>query len=168
MTSGRTPKTRWWPSARLLLWSVSLHVDILNPPHSGGKIKLVLTSKTTGSRWVNLQGVPLFTIMTLTEAAIYLSAFRKCCRGKHFMVKRLNVIVCNLEQVRGGKLTISNTKKTDTGIYVCVATNMVGERESEKAQLSVFGEYAETWKKIKMFPIFPRFAAHFKHMLKSM
>uniref|UniRef100_A0A674N2K0 Roundabout guidance receptor 2 n=1 Tax=Takifugu rubripes TaxID=31033 RepID=A0A674N2K0_TAKRU len=40
--------------------------------------------------------------------------------------------------VRGGKLTISNTKKTDTGIYVCVAANMVGERESEKAQLSVF------------------------------
>ncbi|KAK2879707.1 roundabout homolog 2-like isoform X2 [Channa argus] len=40
--------------------------------------------------------------------------------------------------VRGGKLTISNTKKSDAGIYVCVATNMVGERESEKAQLSVF------------------------------
>ena len=43
-------------------------------------------------------------------------------------------------QVRGGKLTISNTKKTDRGIYVCVAANMVGERESEKAQLSVFGK----------------------------
>ncbi|KAM8835136.1 roundabout homolog 2-like isoform 1-T1 [Synchiropus picturatus] len=40
--------------------------------------------------------------------------------------------------VRGGKLTISNTKKSDVGIYVCVAVNMVGERESEKAQLSVF------------------------------
>uniref|UniRef100_A0A4W6F5K9 Roundabout guidance receptor 2 n=1 Tax=Lates calcarifer TaxID=8187 RepID=A0A4W6F5K9_LATCA len=40
--------------------------------------------------------------------------------------------------VRGGKLTISNSKKSDTGIYVCVAANMVGERESEKAQLSVF------------------------------
>nr|XP_043898032.1 roundabout homolog 2-like isoform X4 [Solea senegalensis] len=40
--------------------------------------------------------------------------------------------------VRGGKLTISNTKKTDAGIYVCVASNMVGEKESEKAQLSVF------------------------------
>ncbi|XP_041864948.1 roundabout homolog 2-like isoform X2 [Melanotaenia boesemani] len=40
--------------------------------------------------------------------------------------------------VRGGKLTISNTKKSDSGIFVCVASNMVGERESEKAQLSVF------------------------------
>ncbi|MED6231794.1 Roundabout 2, partial [Ataeniobius toweri] len=40
--------------------------------------------------------------------------------------------------VRGGKLTISNTRKSDSGIYVCVASNMVGERESEKAQLSVF------------------------------
>ncbi|XP_068600470.1 roundabout homolog 2-like [Brachionichthys hirsutus] len=40
--------------------------------------------------------------------------------------------------IRGGKLTISNTKKTDSGIFVCVAANMVGERESEKAQLSVF------------------------------
>ncbi|XP_029030352.1 roundabout homolog 2-like isoform X2 [Betta splendens] len=40
--------------------------------------------------------------------------------------------------VRGGKLTISNAKKSDAGIYVCVAANMVGERESEKAQLSVF------------------------------
>lgn len=37
-------------------------------------------------------------------------------------------------------MTISNTKKTDGGIYVCVAANMVGERESEKAQLSVFGK----------------------------
>uniref|UniRef100_A0A8C7TV00 Roundabout, axon guidance receptor, homolog 2 (Drosophila) n=1 Tax=Oncorhynchus mykiss TaxID=8022 RepID=A0A8C7TV00_ONCMY len=40
--------------------------------------------------------------------------------------------------VRGGKLTISNTRKSDAGMYVCVATNMVGERDSETAQLSVF------------------------------
>lgn len=46
-------------------------------------------------------------------------------------------------QVRGGKLTISNTKKTDSGIYVCVAANMVGERKSEKAQLSIFGKKHE-------------------------
>lgn len=52
------------------------------------------------------------------------------------------VITCLFlfDQVRGGKLTISNTKKSDVGIYVCVAANMVGERESEKAQLSVFGK----------------------------
>lgn len=47
-------------------------------------------------------------------------------------------------QVRGGKLTISNTKKDDAGIYVCVAANMVGERDSEKAQLSVFGKKIHT------------------------
>lgn len=46
-------------------------------------------------------------------------------------------------QVRGGKLTISAAKKTDSGIYVCVAANMVGERKSEKAQLSVFGKKHE-------------------------
>ncbi|XP_058268614.1 roundabout homolog 2-like isoform X4 [Hemibagrus wyckioides] len=40
--------------------------------------------------------------------------------------------------IRGGKLTISNTRKSDGGMYVCVAANMVGERESEMAQLSVF------------------------------
>uniref|UniRef100_A0AAR2KXJ8 Roundabout, axon guidance receptor, homolog 2 (Drosophila) n=1 Tax=Pygocentrus nattereri TaxID=42514 RepID=A0AAR2KXJ8_PYGNA len=40
--------------------------------------------------------------------------------------------------IRGGKLTISNTRKSDGGMYVCVANNMVGERESEMAQLSVF------------------------------
>ncbi|XP_062311477.1 roundabout homolog 2-like, partial [Osmerus eperlanus] len=40
--------------------------------------------------------------------------------------------------VRGGKLTISNTRKSDAGKYVCVAANMVGERDSETAQLSVF------------------------------
>ena len=49
------------------------------------------------------------------------------------------VCVC-LCQVRGGKLTISNTRKSDAGKYVCVAANMVGERDSETAQLSVFGE----------------------------
>ncbi|XP_031427689.1 roundabout homolog 2-like isoform X2 [Clupea harengus] len=40
--------------------------------------------------------------------------------------------------IRGGKLTIATTRKSDTGMYVCVATNMVGERDSEMAQLSVF------------------------------
>ncbi|KAG9328812.1 hypothetical protein JZ751_010315, partial [Albula glossodonta] len=40
--------------------------------------------------------------------------------------------------IRGGKLTVSSTRKSDAGMYVCVATNMVGERDSETAQLSVF------------------------------
>ncbi|XP_037534255.1 roundabout homolog 2, partial [Nematolebias whitei] len=33
---------------------------------------------------------------------------------------------------------ISNTRKSDAGMYVCVGTNMVGERDSETAQLTVF------------------------------
>ncbi|XP_038147922.1 roundabout homolog 2 isoform X11 [Cyprinodon tularosa] len=40
--------------------------------------------------------------------------------------------------IRGGKLMISNTKKSDAGMYVCVGKNMVGERESETAQVTVF------------------------------
>ncbi|XP_062870656.1 roundabout homolog 2-like [Trichomycterus rosablanca] len=40
--------------------------------------------------------------------------------------------------IRAGKLTISNTQKSDGGMYACVATNIVGESESEMAQLSVF------------------------------
>lgn len=34
---------------------------------------------------------------------------------------------------------ISNTRKSDAGMYVCVGTNMVGERDSETAQVTVFG-----------------------------
>lgn len=60
-------------------------------------------------------------------------------------------------QVRGGKLTISNAKKTDTGIYVCVAANMVGERKSEKAQLSVFGKKHEI-----VYPQLPSLASENK------
>uniref|UniRef100_A0AAY4EC31 Roundabout, axon guidance receptor, homolog 2 (Drosophila) n=1 Tax=Denticeps clupeoides TaxID=299321 RepID=A0AAY4EC31_9TELE len=41
-------------------------------------------------------------------------------------------------KIRGGKLMISNTRKSDAGMYVCVGTNMVGERDSETAQLTVF------------------------------
>lgn len=36
---------------------------------------------------------------------------------------------------------ISNTRKNDAGMYVCVGTNMVGERDSETAQLTVFGKH---------------------------
>uniref|UniRef100_H3A9I9 Roundabout guidance receptor 2 n=1 Tax=Latimeria chalumnae TaxID=7897 RepID=H3A9I9_LATCH len=40
--------------------------------------------------------------------------------------------------IRGGKLMISNTRKSDAGMYICVGTNMVGERESDPAELTVF------------------------------
>ncbi|XP_007433382.1 roundabout homolog 3 [Python bivittatus] len=40
--------------------------------------------------------------------------------------------------IRGGKLMMSNTRKSDAGMYICVATNMVGERDSEPAELVVF------------------------------
>ncbi|KAJ8280155.1 hypothetical protein GJAV_G00051170 [Gymnothorax javanicus] len=40
--------------------------------------------------------------------------------------------------IRGGKLMISNTRKSDAGMYVCVGKNMVGERDSETAQVTVF------------------------------
>lgn len=36
---------------------------------------------------------------------------------------------------------ISNTKKSDAGMYICVGTNMVGERDSETAQVTVFGKH---------------------------
>ncbi|GCB79756.1 hypothetical protein scyTo_0017952, partial [Scyliorhinus torazame] len=41
-------------------------------------------------------------------------------------------------QMRGSKLMISNTKRSDAGMYVCVGTNMVGERDSDPAELTVF------------------------------
>ena len=34
---------------------------------------------------------------------------------------------------------ITNTRKSDAGKYICVGTNMVGERESEIAELTVLG-----------------------------
>lgn len=37
---------------------------------------------------------------------------------------------------------ITNARKTDAGKYVCVGTNMVGERESEIAELTVLGNYS--------------------------
>lgn len=36
---------------------------------------------------------------------------------------------------------ITNARKSDAGKYVCVGTNMVGERESEIAELTVLGNY---------------------------
>ncbi|XP_066534191.1 roundabout homolog 2 isoform X3 [Hoplias malabaricus] len=40
--------------------------------------------------------------------------------------------------MRGGKLIISHTRKSDAGMYVCVGSNMVGERDSDPAELVVF------------------------------
>ncbi|XP_036817357.1 roundabout homolog 2 isoform X2 [Oncorhynchus mykiss] len=40
--------------------------------------------------------------------------------------------------MRGGKLMISYTRKSDAGMYVCVGTNMVGERDSDPAELVVY------------------------------
>ncbi|XP_008575554.1 PREDICTED: roundabout homolog 3 [Galeopterus variegatus] len=39
--------------------------------------------------------------------------------------------------IRGGKLMMSHTLKSDAGTYVCVASNMAGERESGAAELVV-------------------------------
>lgn len=36
---------------------------------------------------------------------------------------------------------ISNTRKSDAGMYVCVGTNMVGEKDSDPAELVVFGKF---------------------------
>lgn len=43
--------------------------------------------------------------------------------------------------MRGGKLMISHARKNDAGMYVCVGKNMVGERDSDPAELVVYGEY---------------------------
>ncbi|XP_076876579.1 roundabout homolog 3 isoform X2 [Brachyhypopomus gauderio] len=55
--------------------------------------------------------------------------------------KRNNVKVNDRDEritIRGGKLMISNTRKSDAGMYVCVGTNMVGEKDSDPAELVVF------------------------------
>lgn len=44
-------------------------------------------------------------------------------------------------KMRGGKLMISHARKNDAGMYVCVGKNMVGERDSDPAELVVYGEY---------------------------
>ncbi|XP_045930075.1 roundabout homolog 2 isoform X3 [Micropterus dolomieu] len=55
--------------------------------------------------------------------------------------KRNNVRVSTKDDrisMRGGKLMISHTRKNDAGMYVCVGTNMVGERDSDPAELVVY------------------------------
>uniref|UniRef100_H3B0F7 Ig-like domain-containing protein n=1 Tax=Latimeria chalumnae TaxID=7897 RepID=H3B0F7_LATCH len=39
--------------------------------------------------------------------------------------------------MHNGKLTIAHAQKTDSGVYVCIATNEAGQRESRAAQISV-------------------------------
>ncbi|ELK09792.1 Roundabout like protein 3 [Pteropus alecto] len=45
--------------------------------------------------------------------------------------------------IRGGKLMMSHTHKSDAGTYMCVASNMAGERESGAAELVVLGRHKE-------------------------
>ncbi|XP_068572245.1 roundabout homolog 2 isoform X4 [Cebidichthys violaceus] len=55
--------------------------------------------------------------------------------------KRNNVRVSTRDgriSMRGGKLMISHTRKSDAGMYACVGTNMVGERDSDPAELVVY------------------------------
>uniref|UniRef100_A0A1A8MRQ1 Roundabout homolog 3 n=1 Tax=Nothobranchius pienaari TaxID=704102 RepID=A0A1A8MRQ1_9TELE len=55
--------------------------------------------------------------------------------------KRNNIRVNDRDEritIRGGKLMISTTRKSDAGTYVCVGTNMVGEKDSDPAELVVF------------------------------
>ncbi|MED6264142.1 Roundabout 1 [Characodon lateralis] len=47
------------------------------------------------------------------------------------------ILATGFNKIRGGKLMITNARKSDAGKYVCVGTNMVGERESEIAELTV-------------------------------
>lgn len=56
-----------------------------------------------------------------------------------FFVSVLSLSLLLFLQIRGGKLMITNARKSDAGKYVCVGTNMVGERESEIAELTVLG-----------------------------
>ncbi|XP_075876111.1 roundabout homolog 3 isoform X2 [Nelusetta ayraudi] len=61
--------------------------------------------------------------------------------------KRNNMQVTDQDDritIRGGKLMISNTRKSDAGMYVCVGTNMVGEKDSDPAELKVFERPAFT------------------------
>lgn len=45
---------------------------------------------------------------------------------------------------------ISNTRKSDAGMYTCVGTNMVGERDSDPAELTVFGKATLTFVSISL------------------
>lgn len=40
---------------------------------------------------------------------------------------------------------MSHTFKSDAGMYMCVASNMAGERESGAAELVVLGRHQALW-----------------------
>lgn len=50
---------------------------------------------------------------------------------------------------------MSHAHKSDAGMYVCVASNMAGERESGPAELVVQGRHAEVWRYGSMEPCRP-------------
>uniref|UniRef100_A0A3B4BJW3 Roundabout, axon guidance receptor, homolog 1 (Drosophila) n=1 Tax=Periophthalmus magnuspinnatus TaxID=409849 RepID=A0A3B4BJW3_9GOBI len=54
-----------------------------------------------------------------------------------FPLESFSALELRISTKLNGKLMITNTRKSDAGKYVCVGTNMVGERESEIAELTV-------------------------------
>lgn len=46
-----------------------------------------------------------------------------------------------IAQELNGKLIIAPARKQDSGIYICVASNIVGVRESRAARLTVLGKH---------------------------
>lgn len=50
------------------------------------------------------------------------------------------VCIVPLLQKLSGKLIIEPAQKSHSGSYVCVARNIMGERQSRAARLSVLGE----------------------------
>uniref|UniRef100_A0A8C5A5K7 Roundabout guidance receptor 1 n=1 Tax=Gadus morhua TaxID=8049 RepID=A0A8C5A5K7_GADMO len=71
-----------------------------------------------------------------------------------------------LVQVRSGKLMITNTRKSDAGKYICVGTNMVGERESEIAELTVL-ERPSFLKKPSSLVVLEDMSAEFSCMVRG-
>ena len=65
---------------------------------------------------------------------------RMFCNVRRVVLSSQGLTLSLVPQIRGGKLMITNARKGDAGKYVCVGTNMVGERESEIAELTVLGK----------------------------
>lgn len=56
---------------------------------------------------------------------------------------------------------ISPTRKSDAGMYVCVGTNMVGERDSDPAELVVYGKTQHVHNAMKKYLIPYQFSSFF-------